>query len=49
MAGEHGYEPGHMDISQNKKAWVGFVKFVEWSLIGIGVLMVLMLVFRTNG
>ena len=49
MAGDHGYEPGTMDISQHKKAWTGFVKFVEWSLIGIGLLMFLLMIFRTHG
>jgi hypothetical protein len=49
MAGAHGYEPGHMDISQHRKTWSGFVRFTTWSLILIGILMVGMLIFRTNG
>jgi hypothetical protein len=47
MAGEH-YEPGHMDISQHKKTWAGFVLFIEWAMGGIGLLMLFMLVFRTH-
>ncbi len=49
MAGDHGYESGHMDISQHQKTWTGFVKFIEWSIGGIFVLMLFMLIFRTNG
>jgi len=47
MAGEH-YESGHMDISQHKKTWTGFVKFIEWSMGGIGIVMIFMLIFRTH-
>jgi hypothetical protein len=47
MADEH-YEQGHMDISQHKKTWAGFVKFIEWSMGGIALLMVFMLIFRTH-
>jgi len=46
---DHGYEPGGMDITQHKKTWAGFVKFINWSLAGIGVLMLFMLIFRTHG
>lgn len=46
---DHGYEPGHMDITQHKKTWAGFVKFINISLASIGVLMLLMLIFRTHG
>jgi hypothetical protein len=48
MAGEH-YEPGHMDISQHKKTWSGFVRFTTWSIVLIGALMTFMLIFRTHG
>jgi hypothetical protein len=48
MAADH-YEPGHMDISQHKKTWAGFVKFIEISLVLIGIAMFLMMLFRTNG
>jgi len=49
MAGGHGYEPGHMDISQHTKTWSGFVRFTTWSLVLIGVLMFALMLFRTNG
>jgi len=49
MAGDHGYEPGAMDISQHKKTWSFFVKLTMWSIILIGGLMVFLLIFRTHG
>jgi hypothetical protein len=49
MAGGQGTEPGMMDVSQHKKTWAGFVKFIEWSMGGIFLLMLFLLVFRTNG
>ena len=47
MADDH-YEPGHMDISQHKKTWSGFVKFTEISIVLIGALMFLLMLFRTH-
>jgi hypothetical protein len=45
----HGdYQPGSMDISQHLKAWKGFGTFVKWSIIGIGLIMVFLAVFRTH-
>lgn len=49
MAGEHGYEPGAMDISQHRKTWGLFVKLVSWSLGLIGALMFFLMLFRTHG
>lgn len=49
MAGDHGGASGDMDISQHRKTWTGFVKFIEWSLGGIFVLMFLLMLFRTHG
>ena len=49
MAGDDGHKSGSMDISQHRKNWSGFVKLVEWSLGGIAVLMVFLLIFRTHG
>jgi hypothetical protein len=49
MAGGHGYEPGHMDISQHRKTWSGFVRFTAWSLGLIGMLMFVLMLFRTHG
>jgi hypothetical protein len=49
MAGDHGYEPGAMDISQHRKTWALFTKITAWSLGSIGVLMLLLLIFRTHG
>jgi hypothetical protein len=49
MAGDHGNGGGTMDITQHKKAWAGFVKFIEWSIVSIGLLMFLLMLFRTHG
>jgi hypothetical protein len=48
MTADHGYESGHMDISQHKKTWSGFVKFIEISIVLVGVLMFLLMLFRTH-
>ncbi|MEI9930097.1 MAG: aa3-type cytochrome c oxidase subunit IV [Rhizomicrobium sp.] len=48
MAADHDYEPGHMDISQHKKTWAGFVKFTELSIVFIGIAMFLLMLFRTH-
>lgn len=49
MAGDHGYEPGAMDIREHKKTWGLFTKLVTWSLILIGLLMLFLMIFRTHG
>jgi Bacterial aa3 type cytochrome c oxidase subunit IV len=49
MAGDHGHEPGTMDITQHKKTWSFFVKLTTWSLILIGLLMFFLMLFRTHG
>ena len=40
---------GSMDISQHAKAWVGFTSFVKWSIVGIGLIMIFLAIFRTHG
>jgi len=42
------YQPGTMDISQHVKGWVGFTRFVKWSIVGIGLIMIFLAVFRTH-
>ena len=49
MAAEHGTESGPMDISQHRKTWALFVRIVSWSLGLIGLLMFLLMLFRTHG
>ena len=48
MAGAHGGNDKSMDITQHQKTWSGFVKFIEWSIIGIGIVMFLLMLFRTH-
>ena len=43
------FQSGSMDISQHVKAWAGFTSFVKWSMIGIGLVMVFLALFRTHG
>ena len=47
--GDSDYQPGSMDISAHVKGWHGFTSFVKWSMIGIGLIMVFLAVFRTHG
>ena len=42
------FQPGTMDISQHVKAWAGFTQFVKWSIIGVGLIMIFLAVFRTH-
>lgn len=49
MTGGHGDGAESMDISQHQRTWVGFVKFIEWSVIGIAIVMFLLMLFRTHG
>jgi len=42
-------QSGSMDISQHIKAWAGFTSFVKWSMIGIGLVMIFLAIFRTHG
>jgi hypothetical protein len=44
-------EPGQMgtmDLKDHLAAWHGFLAFVKWSMIGIGLIMVFLAIFRTN-
>lgn len=49
MTGGHGEGGGSMDITQHRKTWSGFVRFIEWSLAAIGLTMFLLMLFRTHG
>jgi Bacterial aa3 type cytochrome c oxidase subunit IV len=45
----HGeYKLGSMDMSQHYKAYAGFLGFAKWSLIGVGLIMIFMALFRTH-
>ena len=47
MAADHD-EPGSMDITQHMKTWAGFIKFIVMSIVLIGALMFLLMLFRTH-
>ena len=40
---------GSMDITHHVKAWAGFTSFVKWSIVLIGLVMILLAIFRTHG
>jgi aa3 type cytochrome c oxidase subunit IV len=42
------YQPGTMDISAHQKAWIGFTKFVKWSMGFIILVMAFLALFRTH-
>jgi hypothetical protein len=42
-------QSGSMDISQHVRTWAGFTSFVKWSMIGIGIVMIFLALFRTHG
>lgn len=46
--GDSNSEHGSMDISQHVKAWHGFTVFVKWSILSIGLVMILLAIFRTH-
>jgi len=48
MADSH-YQKGTMDISAHMKGWKGFTTFVKLSMVGIGLIMVFLAIFRTHG
>jgi hypothetical protein len=38
-----------MDIGEHLRTWKLFTRLIKWSLIGIGLIMTLLVVFRTHG
>ena len=43
------YTPGSMDISQNQRAYAGFLTFAKWSTGFILLIMAFLAIFRTHG
>ena len=52
MAGKHDpnevQAQGGMDISEHVRTWLAFWAATKWSVIGLAVLGLLLLLFRTN-
>lgn len=47
---QHGHaDAGSMDIRDNVRTWHSFTKGVKWSIVGLIVIAVILLIFRTNG
>jgi hypothetical protein len=38
-----------MDLGEHQRTWKGFTAFIKWSIVGIGLIMALLAVFRTHG
>ena len=47
--GDHGDQQGTMDISHHQRTWKAFTKLVFWSADSIGLVMFLLLIFRSHG
>ncbi len=45
---ESDYQYGSMDISQHKRAYLGFLAFCKYSMIGVGLIVIFLAVFRTH-
>lgn len=48
MADEHGENQATMDMSEHLRTWRLFVSFFKWHIIGLAVLMLFLLAFRTG-
>lgn len=46
----HGHtsqQPGAMDISEHVRTWKAFTGLMKWSMSAIGILLLVLLIFRT--
>ena len=46
---QHGHAGSGMDIKDNVRTWHAFTKGVKWSIVGIILVALILLIFRTNG
>jgi len=46
--GEHS-ESATGDLREHLRTWKGFTSFIKWSMVGIGLIMALLAIFRTHG
>jgi len=44
----HGSEMSSADFNEHMRTWKGFVSFIKYSMIGIGIIMILLAMFRTG-
>ncbi|MDE1937645.1 MAG: aa3-type cytochrome c oxidase subunit IV [Alphaproteobacteria bacterium] len=47
--GDAGEQTGTMDISEHQRTWKLFISGIKYSLSGIGLIMLFLLIFRTHG
>lgn len=45
----HGHDSGGQDIRDNINTWHLFTKGVKWSILGLILIALILLIFRTNG
>lgn len=48
MVDEHEETPATTDMGEHLRTWRLFISVVKWNLIGAGVLMLFLLMFRTH-
>lgn len=47
---QHGHaDAAGMDIRENVHTWHSFTKGVKWSIVGLIIIGLILLIFRTNG
>lgn len=47
--GNHGEPAGASDMAEHLRTWKLFTALIRWTLAGCGLLLVLLLAFRTHG
>ena len=47
--GDTGEETRSMDIGEHLRTWKLFTGLIKWSVVGIGVIMAMLAIFRTHG
>ena len=48
-SGDNGDRADTMDIGEHLRTWKHFTGLIKWFLIGIGLIMALLAIFRTHG
>jgi hypothetical protein len=47
---QHGHtNSGGQDIRENVRTWHAFTKYTKWSIVGLILIALILLIFRTNG
>ena len=46
--GNQGHNESSADFHDHVRTWKGFVSFIKYSMVGIGIIMILLAAFRTH-